>query len=139
VRIIIDTNVIVSALISEHGVPALLLNAWTENVFELVTSTTQIGELSAVTRRPIVRPLLTPSTAGRFINDLQRFGTVLGRLPSVERSRDPGDDFLLAMAEASKADYLVTGDKRDLLVLKRHGNTRIVTARSLLTALGLAK
>src|SRR5450631_4153371 len=48
-RIILDTNIIVSALISEHGVPAQLLNAWTDRAFSLVTSTTQITELIEVT------------------------------------------------------------------------------------------
>jgi uncharacterized protein len=137
-RIILDTNIIVSALISEHGVPAQLLNAWTDKVFVLVTSNTQIAEITAVTRRPVVRPLITPSHAGRFVNDLHRFGTVLDRLPIVERSRDPKDNFLLAMAEAGEADYLVTGDKRDLLILKQHGSTRIVTARELQKILGIA-
>lgn len=138
-RIILDTNIIVSALISERGVPAQLLNAWTDRVFSLVTSATQIAELTEVTRRPVVRPLITPSHAGRFVNDLHRFGTVLDKLPVVDRSRDPNDNFLLAMAEAGAADYLVTGDKRDILVFKQHGPTRIVTAREMLKALGLVE
>ena len=74
----------------------------------------------------------------RFINDLHRFATVLGQLPTVDRSLDPNDNFLLAMAEASAADYLVTGDKRDVLALKQHGATHIVTARAMLRTLGLA-
>jgi uncharacterized protein len=49
-------------------------------------------------------------------------------LPQVQRSPDPDDDFLLAAAEAGKADYLVTGDKSGLLALVRHEGTRIVTA-----------
>src|ERR1700730_3155206 len=109
-RIILDTNIIVSGLISEHGAPDPLLNAWTDKAFVLVTSTTQIAEISSVTHRPVVRPLITPSHAGRFINDLHRFGTVLDHLPTVERSRDPNDNFLLAMAEAGTAEYLVSGD-----------------------------
>ena len=44
------------------------------------------------------------------------------------RSPDPNDDFLLAMAEAGKADYLVTGDKCGLLALHRHKGTQIVSA-----------
>jgi hypothetical protein len=136
-RIILDTNIIVSGLISEHGAPALLLNSWTDKAFCLVTSTTQITELQSVTHRPSVRPLITPAHAGRFINDLHRFATVLDRLPMVDRSRDPNDNFLLAMAEAGAADYLVTGDKRDVLALKRHGNTTILTAKEMLPLLGL--
>ncbi|TMH88756.1 MAG: hypothetical protein E6H47_06940 [Betaproteobacteria bacterium] len=50
-------------------------------------------------------------------------------LPKVERSSDPHDDFLLALAEAASADYLVTGDKSGLLALRKHRRTRIVTAR----------
>jgi len=136
-RIILDTNIIVSGLISDHGAPALLLNSWTDKAFSLVTSTTQITELQSVTHRPSVRPLITPAHAGRFINDLHRFATVLDNLPVVDRSRDPKDNFLLAMAEAGAVDYLVTGDKRDVLALKRHGNTTILTAKEMLPLLGL--
>jgi predicted nucleic acid-binding protein len=50
-------------------------------------------------------------------------------LPHLQLSPDPGDNFLLALAEAGKADYLVTGDKSGLLVLASHKSTRIITAR----------
>lgn len=135
-RIILDTNIIVSGLISEHGAPAQLLNSWTDKAFSLVTSTTQITELQSVTHRPSVRPLITPAHAGRVVNDLHRFATVLDRLLVVDRSRDPNDNFLFAMAEAGAADYLVTGDKRDVLALKRHGNTTIIMAKEMLPLLG---
>jgi uncharacterized protein len=138
-RIILDTNIIVSGLISSQGAPAQLISAWTEKNFILVTSRTQIAEIISVTHRPILRLLITPSHAGRFVNDLHRFGTVLDRLPSVERSSDPNDNFLLAMAEAGAAEYLVSGDKRDVLALKRHGNTNIVTASEMLPILGITK
>jgi putative PIN family toxin of toxin-antitoxin system len=139
VRIILDTNVIVSGFISDKGAPAQLLNAWTDRASLLVTSVTQIVEIQSVTRRPTVRPLITPAHAGRFVNDLHRFATVLHALPVVERSRDPNDDYLLAMAEAGAADCLVTGDKRDILSLERHGNTAIVTAAALLPLLDMGR
>ena len=47
---------------------------------------------------------------------------------------DSADDFLLALSEAGKADYLVTGDKSGLLVLDRHKATRIVSAREFAAA-----
>jgi predicted nucleic acid-binding protein len=50
-------------------------------------------------------------------------------LPRMERSPDPTDDFLLALSEAGKADYLVTGDKSGLLALGRHKATRINSAK----------
>jgi predicted nucleic acid-binding protein len=46
----------------------------------------------------------------------------------VIRSPNPTDDFLLAMSEAGKADYLVTGDKGGLLALDCHKATRIISA-----------
>ncbi len=53
----------------------------------------------------------------------------MSELPHVERSPHPADDFLLALAEAGQADYLVTGDKSGLLALASHKATRIVVAR----------
>ena len=135
-RVVIDTNVLVSALITERGACAKLLDAWTEQRFLLVTLGSQLDEIMAVTRRPTVRPLITPAAAGRFVNDLRTSAQMLTQLPMVERSSDPGDNFLLAMAECGDADYLVTGDKRHVLALIRHGRTPIITVRQMLDLLG---
>ena len=59
-------------------------------------------------------------------------------MPRVARSPDPTDDFLLALCEAGKADYLVTGDKSGLLALGRHKGTQIVSARDFATLLATA-
>ena len=64
-------------------------------------------------------------------------GIVLDKLPTITRSQDPADNFLLAMAEAGAADYLVTGDKRDVLSLKTHGTTHVVNATDMLKVLGV--
>ena len=61
----------------------------------------------------------------------------LTRLPAVERSTDPADNFLLAMAEAGKANYLVSGDRRGVLELGTHGITQILRAREFLDVLGI--
>jgi hypothetical protein len=53
----------------------------------------------------------------------------------VRRSPDAADDCLLALAQVADADYLVTGGRSGLLALKRHGKTRIVTARQFSTAI----
>jgi len=60
---------------------------------------------------------------------------VLTELPEVDLSRDPQDNPVIAMAIAGRADYLVTGDRRGLLSLKRVGATRIVTAAEFLKIL----
>ena len=77
------------------------------------------------------------AAAGTMLNTLAAVAVVLNKLPRVDRSQDPGDNFVLAMVEAGEADYLVTGDRRDLLALKRHDRTHIVRVREFLKALGL--
>ena len=62
---------------------------------------------------------------------------MVDRLPTVDVSRDPDDNYLLAIAVAGLADFLLTGDKRDLLSLERHGSTRILTVRAFLSSQGL--
>lgn len=112
--------------------------AWKAQRFELVTSHEQRDEFRRVTRYPRVCKLIEPSAAGTMHNQLRAANIVLDKLPLVDRSRDPGDNFLLAMSEAGAAQYLMTGDKQDVLALKKYGTTQIVTARAMLTLLGIA-
>lgn len=128
-RVIVDTNILLGALINPHGLPAELVDCWRTGRFALVTSREQLLELGEVARRPTLRKYVDVARAGRFISDLCELAEVLHRPPAAERNRDPDDDFLLATAASVAADYLVTGDESDLLVLKSHGATRIVTAR----------
>ena len=129
-RVILDTNVLLGALISPHGPPEAIYRAWRAARFELVTSTAQLDELRRVSRYPKLKTILPTHRVGTMVNNMQR-AIVLGALPSVPDAmeiNDPNDAFLLAMALASEADYLVTGDRRaGLLQLGAAGRTRIVT------------
>jgi predicted nucleic acid-binding protein len=69
------------------------------------------------------------------VNQIKELAELIGSLPRVRRSPDPDDDFLLALSEAGKADYLVTGDKSGLLSLRRHKSTQIVCATDFVTLL----
>ena len=136
-RVVVDTNILISALISRSGATDRPYVAWKENRYKLVTSHEQLEEFQRVTRYPRVRKLIEPSAAGALYNQLRSSDLLLATLPAVTRSQDSGDNFLLALAEAGTADYLVTGDKRDVLALAKHGNTRIVNAADMLKILGL--
>ena len=136
-RVVVDTNIFVSALISEAGAPARLLKAWIGRRFVLVSHARQLDELRNVTRRPKIRALIRPALAGRMVNEIILRAEMPDALPPIERSRDPLDDFLLALCEAGRADRLVTGDKADLLSLERHGRARICTAAALAAELGM--
>ena len=131
-RLVIDTNVLVSALLSGTSLPAHLIVLWREGRFDLLTSAEQLDELMRVTRYPRIRERLSPALAGRLINELRDIATVIERLPVITASPDPDDNYLLAIAVAGSADFLVTGDKRDLLALKLYEGTRIMTVRDFL-------
>ena len=136
-RVILDTNVLVAVLIAPGGPPHQLFEAFLADRFALVTSDVQIEEFSRVTRYPAIRSRIHPAQAGRMLNAVRSLSVVLEVLPVVVVSRDPHDDYLFAMAQASEADYLVTGDKADVLRHKKHGKTKIVTARKLVEILKL--
>lgn len=127
-RVVLDTNILVSALISSAGNPALIYSAWEDGTFTLLICTEHLAELRATLQKPRVADLIKPHHAGRLVNQIRRLAVDVGPLPRVRRSPDPNDDFLLAMSEAGKADYLVTGDKAGLLFLRRHKTTQIISA-----------
>jgi uncharacterized protein len=133
VRLVVDTNILLSALLVEASLSAHLIVLWRQGRFDLLSSAEQLDELMRVTRYPKIRERLAPALAGRLINELRDISVVLKNLPTVTVCQDPHDDYLLAMAVAGAADFLVTGDKRDLLGLKLHEGTKIVTVRDFLT------
>lgn len=121
-RVILDTNVLLGALISPHGPPDTIYRAWRAAKFDLVTSTAQLDELRRVSRYPKLKTILPAHRIGTMVNNMQR-AVVLGVLPPLPDGvdvSDPNDAFLLAMA--------LTGDRRaGLLQLGNLGRARIVT------------
>jgi hypothetical protein len=125
-RVILDTNILLSALLSPRGHPAKLLSAWERRLFTLVISDELVAELRSVLRRPFFRARLRESDAELFVASLHDLALCFPNPPPSGKAPDAKDSFLLALAAASEADFLVTGDK-PLLALKQHGPTRIVT------------
>jgi uncharacterized protein len=128
-RVVLDTNILVSALISPTGYPADIYRAWESTRFTLLTCPEQLDEIRATFQKPRIVPFIQPHKAGKLLNQIKRLAELVNSLPPVRRSPDPDDDFLLALSEAGKAEYLVTGDKIGLLSLKHHKGTHIVSAR----------
>lgn len=126
--VILDTNVLLSGLRAGRSPPAEIVDAWRKGRFGLVTSTEQIEEFRRAARYPQLASWLPRSAVGRVVNGLRAAEVVLERLRRGGDAPDPGDDYLLAMAIAAGADFLVTGDK-SLLRVKQAGHARIVTPR----------
>lgn len=131
-RVVIDTNILISALLSAHSPPAKLLIHWRQGRFLVLTCEEQLDELRRVTRYPKIRERLPSALAGRLINELREVAMLFTPHPPVDICADPFDNYLLALAQAGSADLLITGDKRDLLTIKRFGRTRIVAVSAFL-------
>ena len=129
-RVVLDTNILVSALMIHSGNPATIYRAWQERKFTLLTCGPHLEELRATLRKPAIAERIKPYNAGGLVNEIKELAEFMKVLPRVRLSPDPTDDFLLALCEAGAADFLVTGDRSGLLTLERHKVTQIVSARA---------
>ena len=110
--------------------PDTIYRAWRAARFELVTATAQLAEPRCVSRYPKLKLILPAHRVGTMVDNMQRavVPEALPPLPEGVEADDPNDAFLLAMALAGDADYLVTGDRRaGLLGRVSIGRARIVT------------
>jgi putative PIN family toxin of toxin-antitoxin system len=133
-RLILDTNILLSALLSPLGAPAKLLDAWERKKFTLVACDALILELRDVAARPFFRTRLRAGAAELLAAGLRDFSLFCRDLHSGPVAPDPKDTYLLALAEASQADFLVTGDK-ELLSLQHYKSTRIIAPAAMIEAL----
>ena len=127
-RIVLDTNILVSALISREGPPGQLLTEVKRGRLTLVTSSDQIAELRRVLGRPHLSRYFSPTAAEDLIGNLEAVGEVVRDLPDLDASPDPDDNRILAAAVAGRADLVVSGDKKHMLALRTIAGIPIVTA-----------
>jgi len=136
VKLLLDSNVIVSGLLSTKSSPGQLMRLWRERYCEWVTCEQQLAELTVVLCRPWVASRVDGSLGSvyAFMREFHGKTTQLTLEPPFEPvCRAPNDDFLLAMLTRHPIDFLVSGDK-DLLSLK-HLYPTILTPRELIDRL----
>ena len=117
-RAVLDPNVVISGAISPRGAPAEVLRSLARGEFELVASQGLLDELQRALAYPKLRPYISESDAAdlvRWVGDSASVVVDPDADPPVH-SRDPNDDYLIALASAHRA-ALVSGDK-DLLALE---------------------
>ena len=128
-RIIIDTNLWISYLLTKDSkLDRLLAN----NLITLVFSQDLISEFIQVARRPKFKKYFNTSDLEQLLKSISTKAIFIEVFSEVNKSPDPKDNFLLALAKDGSATHLLTGDK-DLLSLKKFGNTKIVTLKSYLS------
>jgi putative PIN family toxin of toxin-antitoxin system len=112
VRAVLDPNVLISALLSPIGAPAALIRAWVHGAFELILSPLLVQVVERALAYPKLRRRI-PADQARLVLDWLKASAVMATDPAQApplRSRDPGDDYLLALA-ASQSAALVSGDQ----------------------------
>jgi uncharacterized protein len=136
-KVVLDTNILVSAFITPHGTPAKLLRAWRDGQFDLVISPPLLAELQETLHRPKLRARyhLSPENIHNFLMLLASATVCVPGITTLSAPiRDHDDLMVLATTIESQAAYLVTGDK-ELLHLERFRFVRIVTPSTLLKVL----
>jgi putative PIN family toxin of toxin-antitoxin system len=137
-RIAIDTNVIVSGILSQKGAPAELLHAWRERRFLLLTSSAIVAEIRAVLQYPRIRKKypLNDNEIEQVITLLEHDALLVTGEAEVAGSipDDPKDEMVLACAVDGEADGIVSGDHH-LIDLESFRDIPIMTPRQFLDQL----
>lgn len=138
-RIVLDTGILISALITKDTPPDMLYQGWRKGKFDLVSSAAQLEEIERVLSYKKLERFIKREEAVILLDGLYRKSIIADDLPDVSLSPDPDDNKIIATALAGNADYLVSGDKGDLLSLKTAENIPIVTARRMVEILNIVE
>lgn len=132
-RVVLDTNVLISAALSRLGKPFACFD-WVLDNATLIVSRELLEELETRLARPKFSKYLDDSRRRAFVADLGLSSVQVELSGAVTVCRDPDDNKLLEMAVVGRADCLVTGD-RDLLVLDPFEGIPILTPDRFLTVI----
>lgn len=132
-RIVLDTNVLVSALISE-GKPERLFGELIKKRDELILSSEILSELLEVIHQPRFAKYVNEAEIELFLTLIRRTSRLVKVTSNLQVTPDLGDNLVLSTAFDGKADYIVSGDQH-LLRVREFKNIRIVTVDRMLRIL----
>jgi putative PIN family toxin of toxin-antitoxin system len=136
-RVVLDTNIVVSSYIVRLGNPAYIVAAWFAGRFDVPVSEALLEEYRRILNSADLRRRLgwTAADVDRRIEALREQAIVveIDEVPAVVTT-DPDDDIVIATAVAGHADYIVTGDP-DLLDLGEYRGIRIVRPATFVSVL----
>jgi uncharacterized protein len=133
-RVVLDTNVLISAVLSPLGKPFACLD-WVLDNATLIVSRELLEELETRLARAKFKKYVDDSTRRAFVADLGLSAVQVELSGAVKVCRDPNDNKLLEIALVGRADCLVTGDE-DLLVLDPFQGIPILTPARFLRTVG---
>jgi putative PIN family toxin of toxin-antitoxin system len=134
-RAVFDANVLVSGFANTSGTPAVLVDHWLAQHFELVVSEVILAEMERAWTKPYWTSRFTSEKIQQTLTRLHLAAEMIPISAAVRGvATHPEDDLILATAVSANADFLVTGDKQ-LLTIGYYEGTRIVSPRDFLTIL----
>ena len=122
IRVVLDTNVVVSGLLASDGLPAAILDLALQSKVRAALSHPILAEMEQVLRRP--RFDFEPRKIGSFLALFKSRAKLVSPSKTLDVCRDPSDNRFLECAEAAKAEFLITGNKSHFPL--RYRNTVVV-------------
>lgn len=131
IRVVIDTNLWISFLISNNH--HKLDKLFAANKITVLFSQELLEEFLQVVSRPKFRKHFTNTDLDRLLAAMENYVAFITIKSKVTVCRDSKDNFLLSLCEDGKADFLLTGDQ-DLLVIRKHKKITILKMTDFLNA-----
>jgi len=128
IRVVIDTNVVISATLPSGGLPEAVFNLAVNRRVQLCVSEAILAEYEEVLRRPRLNIRLEKVAVA--LTRIREAAVCVAPAATVTACSDPDDNIFLECAEAAQADYVVTGNAADFPA--QWATTRVVTPRQFL-------
>ena len=116
IRVVIDTNVIISGLISGKSPPGIIIDSWISREFIPVLSESMIEEINLTLQKPKIKKIFNAAVSKNIFNHLQTKADIVKIKEYFEVCQDPDDNILFNAAMAGQADLIVSRDKKVLEV-----------------------
>ena len=137
-RVVLDTNVLVSAFLAPTGPPAQIFQQWEDGAFDLIVSEALLAEYQRVLGYPHLASHhgLTPREINEAVEAIREFALVVEPREALNViTADPSDNRVLECALVGEAEYIVSGDARHLLPLQEFRGVVILSPTAFLTVL----
>ena len=132
IRVVLDTNVVVSSPLTDEGLPSAIFDLAMNNKILMVVSAEILAEYEKVLNYPGLK--LDSSRISGFLSDIRTTSELVTPRRTLTISRDESDNRFYECAEAGNADFLITGNIRHFPM--HHKTTKIVTPREFIQCLG---